>query len=437
MSIGLELFFLMLLIVVNGVFAMSELAVVSARKTRLQQRAQEGDRKASVALELANAPNQFLATIQIGITLVGIFAGAFGGATLAEEMAEVFTQVPFLAAYGEAISVAIVVLATTYLSLVIGELVPKRLAMSNPEQIASTVAPAMRTLSRLASPVVRLLSFSTDLLIRLLGTKEEGAAPVSEEEIRLLLQQGTEVGIFEPREQEVVERAFALADQTVNVLMTPRREVVWLDLSDPIDEILERIADAGHSRYPVAQDNLDHVKGFVYAKDLLRESLAGRPIDLQALLRPAVYLPETITALRTIEHLKEAQVDIAVVIDEYAGFQGILTVDDILEALVGAIPEAGVEVEPEAVQRQDGSWLLDGWLSTDEVKEMLGIQSLPREDTSYYQTLGGLVMFCLDHIPTAGDHFVCSGWRFEVVDMDGLRVDKVLATLMGRIGEPI
>jgi len=222
MSIAFELFFLLLLILLNGVFAMSELAVVSARKTRLQQRAQEGDHNAGIALELANAPNQFLATIQIGITLVGIFAGAFGGATLAEEIDAMVSEIPFLATYGEAISVAIVVLITTYLSLVIGELVPKRLAMSNPEQVASTVAPAMRALSRLASPVVRLLSFSTNLLIRLLGAKEEGEAPVSEEEIRLLLQQGTEVGIFEPREQEVVERAFALADQTVNVLMTPR-----------------------------------------------------------------------------------------------------------------------------------------------------------------------------------------------------------------------
>jgi putative hemolysin len=428
MSIAFELFFLLLLILLNGVFAMSELAVVSARKTRLQQRAQEGDHKAGIALELARAPNQFLATIQIGITLVGIFAGAFGGATLAEEIDDMVSEIPFLATYGEAISVAIVVLVTTYLSLVIGELVPKRLAMSNPEQVASTVAPAMRALSRLASPVVRLLSFSTNLLIRLLGAKEEGEAPVSEEEIRLLLQQGTEVGIFQPMEQEVVERAFRLADVRVNVLMTSRPEVVWLDLSDPMDEILETIAAGGHSRYPVARDDLDRVKGFVYAKDLLTSSLAGEPLQIESLLRPALFLPETITALDAVERLKEASTDVAVVMDEYGGFQGILTGDDILEALVGMISDAGTEVEPEAVQREDGSWLLDGRLPADEMKEMLGIESLPYEDTSHYQTLGGLVMLCLGHIPTAGEGFTCANWQFEVVDMDGRRVDKVLAT---------
>ena len=426
-SIGLELVILALLILINGLFAMSEMAIVSARKTRLQQRAREGDRRAGTALELTNDPNQFLATVQVGITLVGILAGAFGGATLAEEMADLLTRVPWLASYGGAIGVGIVVLITTYLTLVMGELVPKRLAMSNPEQLASAIAPAMRTLSRLASPVVRLLSFSTDLVIRLLGTKEEGRAPVSEEEIRLLLEQGTEVGIFEPAEQEVVEHAFELADQTVNVLMTPRPEVVWLDLSDPLDQILETISRGGHSRYPVAKDDLDQVRGFVYAKDLLTQCLTGQPIELLGLLRPAVFLPESITALAAIEDLKEARADVAVVIDEYAGFQGILTVDDILEELVGSIPGAGVTVEPEAVQRKDGSWLLDGRLPTDEIKETLGIRSLPYEDTSCYQTLSGLVMLCLDHIPNTGDSFACSGWRFEVVDMDGFRVDKVLA----------
>ena len=426
-SIALELFFLILLILLNGVFAMSEMAVVSSRKTRLQQRSQEGDHRAGIALELADSPNQFLATIQIGITLVGILAGALGGATLAKQMGDWLGQVSWLAAYADTIGVAVVVLATTYLSLVIGELVPKRLAIGNPERLASAVAPAMRRLSRLASPVVRLLGLSTDLVIRLLGAREGASAPVSEEEIRLLLQQGTESGVFEPREQEVVEHAFKLADETVNVLMTPRPEVVWLDLDDPIDQILDTVAREGHSRYPVAKDDLDQVKGFVYAKDLLTHCIADKPIELQALLRPVVFLPESITALSAIEQLKRSRSDVAVVIDEWAGFQGILTVDDILEELVGAIPESGVTVEPEAVQRQDGSFLLDGGLSTREIKETLGIRSLPYQDTPYYQTLGGLVMLCLDHIPTTGDSFVCSGWRFEVVDMDGFRVDKVLA----------
>ena len=426
-SIGLELLILAVLILINGLFSLSEMAIISARKTRLQQRAQEGSRRAAAALELASEPNQFLATIQVGITLVGILAGAFGGATLAEEMADLMTRVRWLAPYAEAIGVGIVVLVTTYLTLVMGELVPKRLALGNPEQVASTIAPAMHRLSRLVSPAVRLLGFSTDLVIRVLGTKEGGAAPISEEEIRLLLEQGTEVGVFEPEEQEVVEHAFELADQTVGVLMTPRPKVVWLDLSDPLDQILETIARSGHSRYPVAQDDPDQVKGFVYAKDLLSRCLTGQTIEMQELMRPAVFLPESITALAAIEHLKDAHVDVAVVIDEYAGFQGILTVDDILEELVGTIPGAGVPVEPDAVQREDGSWLLDGHLPTHEIKEILGIRALPYEEKSYYQTLGGLVMLCLDHIPSVGDSFGASGWRFEVVDMDGFRVDKVLA----------
>ncbi len=426
-SIAFELFVLMFLILLNGLFALSEMAVVAARKTRLQQRAQEGDAKADVALELASSPNQFLATIQVGITLIGILAGAVGGATLARKMAGQLAQVPWLATYADAISVGVVVLVTTYLSLVIGELVPKRLAMNNPEQLASAVAPFMRSLSRVTSPIVRLLGLSTDLVIRLLGTKEDAGAPVSEEEIRLLLDQGTEVGIFGPEEQQVVEHAFDLADETINVLMTPRPRVVWLDLSDPIEQILDTVAHGGHSRYPVAQDDLDQVKGFVYAKDLLTRCLSGQPIKLQTLLRPAVFLPESITALDAIGQLKDAHSDVAVVIDEYAGFQGILTVDDILEALVGTIPEAGVTLELEAVQRQDGSWLLDGRLSTQEIKNTLGIQTLPYQDTSYYQTLSGLTMLCLDHIPSIGDSFTCSGWRFEIVDMDGFRVDRVLA----------
>lgn len=425
-SIGLELLFLVVLILINGLLAMSEMAVVSARKTRLQQRAQEGERNARIALELTNEPNQFLATIQVGITLVGILAGAFGGATLAGELGDLLARIPSLTTSGKAIGVGIVVLGTTYLSLVIGELVPKRVAMSNPDKLASAVAPAMRTLSRLASPIVRLLGFSTDLVIRILGINEEGVSPVSEEELLLLLEEGTEVGVFEPEEQEVVERAFELADQTVGALMTPRPEVVWLDLADPVDQILETVARGGHSRYPVAHDDLDRVAGFVFAKDILTLCLTGEPIELQALLRPAVFLPESITALAAVEHLKEAHVDVAMVIDEYAGFQGILTVDDILEELVGSIPGAGMMVEPEAERRQDGSWLLDGRLLTHEVKQNLGIQSLPYEDTSHYQTLGGLVMLCLGHVPSPGDRFVYSGWRFEVADMDGLRVNQVL-----------
>lgn len=428
--IAIEILVLVVLILANALFAMSEIAVVSARKTRLQQQAQEGNKRAQVALELANAPNQFLATIQLGITLVGIMAGAFGGATIAEELAGVLEQVPFLAPYSEVIGVGIVVLTITYFSLVIGELIPKRLGLNNAERVAARLAPFMRTLSRLASPLVRLLSLSTDLAMRLLRVRPKQDTPVSEEEIKLLLQQGTRAGAFEPAEQEMVEHVFRLGDSTVKALMTPRPEVVWLDLDDPAEEARRVVATRGHSRFPVARGELDHVLGVVYVKDLLADGLDGQPFDLEANLRPALYLPETVTALEAMEQLRMNHTDAALVIDEYGGFEGLLTVEDILEAIIGDIVAPGELVEPEAVQREDGSWLLDGTLPIDEVKDLLGIDSLPHEG-SQYQTLGGFVMLCLGRIPSAGDHFSCCGWRFEVVDMDRLRVDKVLAIFHG------
>jgi len=428
--IAIEILILVVLILANGLFAMSEIAVVSARKTRLQQQAQEGNKRAQMALELAKAPNQFLATIQIGITLVGVMAGAFGGATIAEELAGMLEQVPALAPYSEAIGVGIVVLTITYFSLVIGELVPKRLGLNNAERVAARFAPSMRTLSRLASPLVRLLSLSTDLALRLLRVRPEQETPVSEEEIKLLLQQGTRAGAFELAEQEMVEHVFRLADTAVKVLITHRPDIVWLDLDDPAEEARRVVATGGYSRFPVARGDLDHVLGIVYAKDLLADSLNGRPFSLEANLRPALYVPESISALEAVEQLRVNHTDAALVIDEYGGFEGLLTVEDILEAIVGDIPAPGELVESEAVQREDGSWLLDGMLPIDEVKELLGINSLPYEG-SQYQALGGLVMLCLGRIPSAGDHFHCCGWRFEVVDMDRLRVDKVLAISEG------
>ncbi len=428
--IAIEILVLVVLILANALFAMSEIAVVSARKTRLQQQAQEGNKRAQVALELANAPNQFLATIQLGITLVGIMAGAFGGATIAEELAGVLEQVPFLAPYSEVIGVGIVVLTITYFSLVIGELIPKRLGLNNAERVAARLAPFLRALSRLASPLVRLLSLSTDLAMRLLRVRPKQDTPVSEEEIKLLLQQGTRAGAFEPAEQEMIEHVFRLGDATVKALMTPRPEVVWLDLDDPAEEARRVVATRGHSRFPVARGELDHVLGVVYVKDLLADGLGGQPFDLEANLRPALYLPETVTALEAMEQLRMNHTDAALVIDEYGGFEGLLTVEDILEAIIGDIVAPGELVEPEAVQREDGSWLLDGTLPIDEVKDLLRVDSLPHEG-SQYQTLGGFVMLCLGRIPSAGDHFSCCGWWFEVVDMDRLRVDKVLAIFHG------
>jgi magnesium and cobalt exporter, CNNM family len=422
----LEVLILLVLILANGVFAMSEIAIISARKARLQQQAEDGDLRARAALALAEDPNQFLSTTQIGITLVGIFAGAFGGATLSQKLAGWLSRNPTLEPYSSGLALGIVVLGITYLSLVIGELVPKRIGLTNPERIAAAVAGPMRLLSVLASPVVRLLSFSTDGLLRLLGIRPSTEPPVTEEEIRVLINQGTQAGVFEEAEQDLVESVFRLADQRISVLMTPRQDVEWLDVEDPPAETRRKVIDSVRSWFPVGHGTLDNIVGVVHAKSLLSECLAEEPLDLRALARPALFVPEGTRALKVLERFKESGTQIALVIDEYGGFEGLVTLTDILEAIVGDIPSQGEQGEPAIVRRDDGSWLLDGTLSLDDVKDLLRIRRLPGEDEGVYHTLGGFIMTQLGHIPSATDHFEWDGLRFEVMDMDGRRVDKVL-----------
>jgi len=425
-SMVIEILIIVLLIIINGVFAMSEIAVVSARKVRLQQRAEAGDRRAQIALELANTPSQFLSTVQIGITLIGILAGAFGGATLAEELAAELSRIRWMAPYSEAVGVSAVVVGITYLSLVVGELAPKRIALNNAEQIASTVAPWMRRVCRVASPAVRLLSFSTELVLRVLGIRPSLEMPVTEEEIKLMIEQGTRVGVFVPAEQEMVKQVFRLAGRTVGTLMIPRPKVIWLDLNDSLEEVQRKVTASGYSQFPVAQDELDNVLGLVYAKDLLAQILSGQTADLNALLQPAQFVPESMLALEVLERLKETHSEVVLVIDEYGGFKGLVTIQDILEAIVGTIPLSDEDAEAGVVQREDGSWLMDGRLVVDELKEVVQLEKLPYEGEGQYQTLGGMVMTCLGRVPSTGDHFEWGGFRFEVVDMDGRRVDKVL-----------
>ncbi|MBI2877726.1 MAG: HlyC/CorC family transporter [Candidatus Tectomicrobia bacterium] len=426
-AVVLEVLFVVLLIIVNGVFAMSEIAIVSARKARLQQRAEEGNLGARMALELANAPSRFLATIQIGITLVGVLAGAFGGATLAEKLAVALRPIQPLAPYSEAMSIGLVVLGITYLSLVVGELVPKHLALNHAEQVASAVASPMRALSVVAAPFVHLLSLSTEAVLRVLGTRPSSEPQVTEEEIKIMIEQGTEVGVFHPAEQEMVRRVFRLGDLKVEALMTPRTEIVWLDLQDPPEENQRKITTSGHSRFPVAQGSLDNVRGLIHVRDLLARSLTAQPVDLEAVVKPALFVPEGLPALTVLERLKSARSQIALVIDEYGGLQGLVTANDILGALVGDVPSVDGWARPEAIHREDGSWLLDGMLPIDEFKEILHLRELPEEEEGHYRTVGGLVMTSLGRIPSEGDHFDWEGFRFEVVDMDGYRVDKVLA----------
>jgi putative hemolysin len=425
-SLSTQIFIIAALIIANGLFAMAEIAIVSARKARLQQRAEEGDEGARIALELANSPSRFLPTIQIGITLIGIFAGAFGGATIADKLAPELNRISWIAPHGGAVSLFTVVLAITFLSLIIGELVPKQIALQHAERISAAFAPAIRSLAWVASPLVHLLSLSTHLVLRLFGIKPSAETSVTEEEIKLMIEQGTQEGVFEPTEQEMVERVFRLGDRTVNALMTPRPDVIWLDLNDPPEEIQSKITSNSHTHYPVAEDQIDTIIGMVNSKDLLSQNLSCRPIDLRSVLQPALFIPESMSALDLLERFKKKRTHVALVIDEHGGFQGLITTSDVLEAIVGDIPTPGESEEADVIHREDGSWLVDGKVLADELKELLQKDELPFEDENLYQTLGGLVMAFLDRIPRSGNHFDWDGYRFEVVDMDGHRVDKVL-----------
>jgi putative hemolysin len=425
-AIGFELFAILLLVLANGVFAMAEIAVVSARRARLQEWAEQGNARARTALELAQNPGEFLSTVQIGITLVGILAGAFGGARIAEPLAAAMRSLPGIGPYSETLSLGLVVVGIAYLSLVVGELVPKQLALTNPERIAAALAGPMRFLSRLASPLVRLLSLSTAAVLRLFRVRPVPEPPVTEGEIRLMMQQGAQAGVFEAAEHEMVQSVFRLGDRRIGALMTPRTTIVWLDLDDPPEELRRRVLETVHSRLPVSRGDLDHLVGVARAKDLLVPLLTGELGELETLVHQPVIVPESLPALRVLELFRQAGIHLALVVDEYGGIQGLVTAIDILEALVGDIPDAGMPAEPAAVRREDGSWLVDGMLPADELKELLQLSSLPGEGKGVYQTVSGLVMQQLGQIPSTGDHFAWGGFRFEVVDMDGHRVDKVL-----------
>jgi putative hemolysin len=423
-----EIIFIFILLIANGLFSMSEMAIVSARKARLQQLANEGDASARAALDLANSPGSFLSTVQIGITLVGILAGAFGGATIAERLSPWLERVSWLAPHAAAVSFGLVVAVITYLSLVIGELIPKRIALHSPDKIASLVASPMRKISQIASPLVRLLEGSTDLLLRTVGLREPKDVPVTEDEIKVLIEQGIESGVFEEAERDLIERTFHLGDRLISELMIPRTEVVWLDMDDPPEKIKRTIIDGRFSQYPVIQDSPDNIVGILRSKDLLARELDNQPFDLKATLIRPFYLPDSMPAFKAIETFKRERRHTALVINEYGGVEGLVTVNNILEALVGDIPSFDEKVEEDIVRRDDGSWLMDGMLPLSKVKKALKLKKLPGEDKGTFHTLGGLMVAQLGRIPTVADHFEWSGLRFEVMDMDRNRVDKVLIT---------
>ncbi len=420
MSVGNEILTILLLIFVNGILAMAEAALVASRKARLQQKAGEGDKASGLALKLLEDPNIFLSTTQIGITLIGVLAGAVGGATLADALGGLLQKIPYLSEYSQSIALGIVVLAITILSLWIGELVPKRLGIHSPERIARVVAGPMLLISKVFYPFIKLMSAATNLILRMIGIKASSEPPITEEELQMLISQGTQAGVFQEAEQDMVEGVFSLNDQRVYSLMTPRTEVVWLGVEDSVDEIRTKIAESEYSRFPVSQDSLETIAGIVKSRDILVQSLSAAEIKLKDLLKPAYFIPESMFASRALEIFKEKGTELLLVIDEFGGLQGLITINDILEEIVGEIELE----EPQATQRQDGSWLLDGMLEVDEFKEIFKLDTLPHEDE--YETLSGFMMVSLGRVPQTADHFEWHSLRFEVVDMDGHRVDKVL-----------
>lgn len=425
-SVGLEILLILVLIVANGVFSGSEIAIVSARRVRLEQMANQGNRRAAVALRLATSPNDLLSTVQIGITLIGILSGAVGGAALSGRLKPLLDAIPPLRPWSEPLSLALVVSAITYLSLVIGELVPKRIALNNPEAIACAVARPMRWLSRWGAPLVHLLGSSTDALLRLLGVPIESEPDLTEEEIRALIRQGAEAGVLEEAEHEMVQRVFHLADRPVRAIMTPRTEIDWLDLEESDDSQLAEVLASGHSRLPVGRGQLDDCVGIVRSHALLAARLEQDTVEISALLEKPLYITETAGTLAVIGQFRENGVEIALVTDEYGGIEGLVTLTDLMEAIVGDLPGGEQEQEPAIRRRDDGSWLIDAVLPLEALKELLERDLLPGEDVGGFHTLAGFLLHRFRRVPSAGDHLSWDGWRFEVVDMDGHRIDKVL-----------
>src|SRR6266545_4469424 len=399
----MDVLILFLLIVLNGIFAMSEMGVVSARKARLQQLADEGRAGAGAALALANQPSHFLSTVQIGITLIGITSGAFGEATVAVQLTSWLSQWSAVVPYAEQLSLAIVVTAITLTSVIVGELVPKRLALINPERVASFVARPMMWLATLTYPVVRMLSAATEGLLRLFGVRGGSGSPVTEEENNVLMEQGAEAGVFQEHEQAIVARVFRLDELKVPGVMTPRNDIVYLDLDEPLERNLHLIFESGHSRFPVVRGRLENVQGIVQTKTLLEDAASGRTVDLDSRVTRPLHVPDTLTVMQVVEAFKKHRQTIALVIDERGTLLGLVTLNDVMQALVGDIATVGDRDEGDVVRRGDGSWLIDGGVTIERFKDVLEIEEeLPEEGTDSYHTLAGFVMRQLGHVPREG-----------------------------------
>jgi putative hemolysin len=431
-----ELSLVFLLILINGLFVMSEMVIISARKVRLQQAANQGNRRARIAMDLANNPSRFLPTVQVGITLMAILSGARGEHAVSSQLKPLLAGVPALQPHAEVIASTLAIVIITYLTIVVGELVPKQIALSNPDRLSLVVAAPMAWLGKIGSPISHILSLSTDLIIKLLGIKPASNPEVTEEEIRVMIGQGTEAGTFEEAEQDMMERVMALGDRRVGSMMTPRPDIVWLDTEDPWEENCQKIVDSQYSRFPVCQEVLDNVIGVIHVADLLGQVLSGEKPNLTAPLLKPLLVPESTKGLKVLEQFKETGTHIGVVVDEYGVIQGLVTMNDLLEEIVGNIQDLEQPTPPQAVEREDGTWLLDGMLPVEEFIELFHIPEDAIDHRGSYNTLGGFIILQLGKIPNEADNFDWERFHFEVIDMDGNRVDKVLVSILSEFTDP-
>ncbi len=431
MQILFESLAILLLLFANGLFAMSEIAVVTARQSRLAHLADTGDERARAAVALKEEPTDFLSAVQIGITLVGILAGALGGARLSKLLAEQLSTISWLAPYADTVAFVLIVGVITYFTLVVGELVPKRIAMANPEGIAMRIARPMQRLATITRPLVAVLSASTNAIARLFGVGSAEESEVTEQDIRALIAQGARAGVVHETEEDILERVFYVGDRQVRAVMTPRPDIDWIEANDTAETIHDSLVGSGHSRLLVCEGDVDHVKGVVRATDLLAQCLSGGPLDVGALLREPHFVPANMLVLQLLQRFRQSEVHMAVALDEYGSVQGVVTLNDILDDLVADVPGLVNRRASDMVRRDDGSWLVDGTVPLEDVELAIGAKLLPGGQARGSRTLGGLVLERVGHVPEVGDTVRLTGFILEVVDMDGRRVDRVLVREAG------
>ncbi|MFA5041009.1 MAG: hemolysin family protein [Bdellovibrionales bacterium] len=427
LSLVAEIGIVILLVLLNGFFAMAEMAIVSARRARLRQLADEDTPGAQLVLDIGESPSEFLSTVQVGVTLNSVFVGAFSGATLSEEFGNYLNTFPWMASHGELVALFVTVIGITYLSLVIGELVPKRIALAYAEPIAVRVARIMGALALIGAPVVWLLSFSTDFVLRILRLRDSKYHGVTEDEVKDVIAEGMESGALKPAEKDMMEGVMRLADRTVRTIMTPRMDMVWLNIDDTPSNQKNIIHASGYSRFPVARGDLEEVLGIVHAKDLLNANFDGLSMSIATVMRAPLIVPDTTPVLRLLDQFKRSGQHVAVVVDEYGSVEGLVSITDIIESVTGGLPGRNQEIIAKPVQRQDGSWLLDGMMPIDEVEALTGLKDM--RGGGDFETIAGFMLEHLGRVPVEGNNFHWEGAQFEVVDMDGRRVDKVLCHL--------